>query len=466
MNGPFIWIIIPAFFSVLFYIFRKNYWLVCLFQTALCFILALLAVLIKYPAGGTPSIFGIEITPSLNFLGRVINLDQSSFRMLLVLNGLLGFWSLSLYIHRIPSLLVPLGIIFNSFLISALAVEPFLYSGLILEIAVLVSVPVMLENNRQENEAVLRYLFFFSIGMVLILLAGWYLAGGEISPVNEEQLIQATLILGLGFIMWLAIFPFHTWIPAVSESLRTVNTFYILITLPIIIFVLLLKYLNGFSWLREYSIIYQALGILGMILCITGSLWAAFQKDLHRTVGYLFLFSIGLMLSSAGLNSILGFYLSTYFIYPRIINFFILAWTIVLLERELQSMNLKTMKSLFYTKPITASAFIVSVFSIAAMPFTPTFPPTFSLLELMSQKFPSGLWVLLFSIAILSFTFFRLLLIFLTQSDYYIDSNPEDIREKLFFGVLIIILIFSGIFPNFFFSASESIVSGYDFLVQ
>ena len=172
------------------------------------------------------------------------------------------FGHLAIYIFKIKSNIVPFGLAFIGLLIAALAVEPFLYSALIIEIAVIVSIPIVANAANPRIKGVSRYLIYFTIGMPFVLLAGWYLAGGEITPVNDEQLIQAALLLGLGFVFWLAVFPFHSWMPLLADETEPIEGFFVLTILPMAVAVLLMKYLNGFAWLRGFGTVFLALRLI------------------------------------------------------------------------------------------------------------------------------------------------------------------------------------------------------------
>jgi len=208
LSAPLIWIVVPIIISILLLIFRKNYLLNCLAQIVLCSVILVTALAARFVVSESTSIFIYQISPSMNILGRSLVFTTGLKTTTILFYSALGIWSLSLYIFKIRSNIVPFGLAFIGLLIAALAVEPFLYSALIIEIAVIVSIPIVANAANPRIKGVSRYLIYFTIGMPFVLLAGWYLAGGEISPVNDEQLIQAAVLLGLGFVFWLAVFPF------------------------------------------------------------------------------------------------------------------------------------------------------------------------------------------------------------------------------------------------------------------
>jgi len=430
-----------------------------------CGFLILIAAFSRFSPEGEILFLGGEIDTSLGLLGRML-LIEANFKIIIIsFYAFLGFWTFSLFLHKIESYLVPLGLVFNSLLLSAISISPFLYSGLVLEIAVLISIPILIGDAEKKFEGVSRYLISYSIGMVFILLAGWYLAGGEISPINDTQLIQATMILGLGFIFWLAVFPVHTWIPILSEDATPSNSFYILILLPLAVIILLLKYLNGFSWLRSYTLVFDSLNLFGSIMCLTGAVWAIFQKSIRRAAGYLTLFTGGLIIMSISLQSSNGFILATYLFLQRLFVLSMLAWSIVLIEKRNNYRSFRELEGFFYDSPVIAAGFIFSLFSIAGMPLTPGYSPLQTLLAYTSERNVVTAIILLISILLLSVSFIRRLYFFM-KNEVKQKFEFEENRIKYYFVGFIFFGLLIGFFPGFFYSTFETIVSSYEFLVQ
>jgi len=464
MSTPLLWVIFPILIGAILLFYTKHFWSICLIQTVICFLLSAVAFLGKFEPDGNIYLFSVKISSNFDFLGRVLLLDHSNQFTVIVFYFFLGAWSLSSFVYRIKSNVIPFGIIFIGLLIAAITVEPFLYSGLIMEIAVLISILIIADKRAENNEGIKNYLIFFTIGMAFILLSGWYLAGGEINPVNEEQLIQATVILGFGFVFWLAVFPFHTWIPTISSLFLPSNSFFILIILPIAIVILLYKYMNGFVWLRGYQVVYQAIGFLGSVMCFTGSIWSVFQNNIRKFMGYLSIYSSGLVIVSISLGSSEGYLLSAYHIFVRLINFFIIVWSVIVLEKNIKNINILSFEELFYTYPLNSIALLVALFSVAGIPFFPGYPPIQTTLFLLHRINPAASILIIISIAVLSINFIRwfFMLTRKSEEDVYINENRI---SKIFFGILIIISLFIGIFPNTLFSIFRSLISGYEFLI-
>jgi NADH-quinone oxidoreductase subunit N len=465
LSAPFLWIVLPILISLSFLFFRKFYFWICLSQIVFCFLLTISAGAARFLPAENSSFFTYEISPEMNILGRSLIITSGLKTTLMLFYGFLGFWSVSLYLFKIKSNIVPLGLAFVGLLIAALAVEPFLYSALILEIAVIISIPVVAKIGDTKIKGVSRYLIYFTIGMPFILLAGWYLSGGEITPVNNEQLVQAALLLGLGFVFWLAVFPFQSWVPLFSDETEPYEGLFILILLPVAVFVLLLKYLDGFAWLRGYDTVFQALRLFGLLMIIMGSIWFSLQNNLRKALGYLVLVSSGLMIICASLNSSNGYIISTYFILLRLISFFALTWILVAMEKDSGILKVDSLKDLFSKAPLLATGFFISLFSLIGMPLSAGFSVMQSFLSELAVYEPRYIIFVIISLIILSITIIRWLFISLTQSED-IKIYNLDLSQNIFFISCLLVLLLIGIFPNFIYPRISEIANELKFLVK
>ena len=407
MSAPLIWIVFPILISILLLIFRKNYLLICLVQIILCSFILITALAARFVVSESTSIFIFQISPSMNILGRSLVFTSGLKTTAILFYGALGIWSLSLYIFKIRSNIVPFGLAFIGLLIAALAVEPFLYSALIIEIAVIVSIPIVANAANPRIKGVSRYLIYFTIGMPFVLLAGWYLAGGEISPVNDEQLIQAALLLGLGFVFWLAVFPFQSWIPLLADETEPIEGFFVLTILPMAVAVLLMKYLNGFAWLRGFGTVFLALRLFGLIMIVIGSIWFSLQRTLRKAIGYLLLVSSGLMVVAISFNSSNGYIFSSYFMLLRVICFFLLSVILMVVEKTSKNIFVDSLRGLFLKSPIVALGFFIPLFSLVGMPWTLGFPVMQSLFSEFTIYVPQYIIFLILSQIIVSITIIR-----------------------------------------------------------
>jgi len=465
LSAPIIWVIIPAIASILLFFFRKKSDLISLFQTGTCFLLAGLNYLVKFEPAVRSRWFDIILSPELELLGRSLTLTANYSFISGVLYGFLGIWTLIQFFTKEKSLLTPLGLLFNALMLAALTVEPFLYSALIIEAAVIICVPILMEKKEIPTAGLSRFLIFLTLGMPFILLAGWFLAGGEISPINEEQLLLATLLLGLGFIFWLAVFPFHTWMPLISEKMKPLKGLYILVILPVVVYLLLLKYLDGFVWLRDYALIFDSIRVFGLIMVVSGCIWAIFQTNLRKMISYLLICSLGTMLLSASVNSNEGFLNGALLIFPRLAIFLLAAVAISLLEKKESPLTIYQLKSAYFHTPLGSLGLIVALISMTGMPLTIGFAPMLVLYRLLFDVSHIAVILVLVSMAWMTISFLRIAYqVFLpTEFD---SADRETLTEKILMAVLLGVILLIGIFPGPPLSLFTNFISGFEFLIR
>ena len=468
MSAPFIWIVLPFITSLVLLVVRRNFRLACLIQFTVSVILLLLLSISHIGEVDITRLVSVYIDPELSVLGRSFILNKSDKFIIAFLYIVLASWTIVLYVFDKPSKIVPLGLAFSALLLSAIAVDPFLYSALIIEIAVILSIIILVDISNARSKGIIRYLIFFTLGMPFILLAGWYLSGGETSPINDDQLLQATILLGLGFVFWLAIFPFHSWIPLIMEESEIQDGIYVLTVLPFSIFIIFMKYLNGFVWLRDYEIVYKALLLVGVIMVLAGSIWAIFQKSIKKMIGYLTITFTGYILIALGLNTNQGFILFSELQLPRLVSYLLITVSMISIERDLNLDAITDLKSIFYSHNFASIGLLVSFFTLVGMPLTAGFPALQLLYQAVSSVDTTIMAIMLVGSGLLTVFFIRLFLdiIHPVEDDYEIVESKEHLIEKIMIGSLIFLLIVIGIFPNMVYSQFDQLMNSFEFLIK
>jgi hypothetical protein len=178
MSAPFIWIVLPMAVSLLLLVLRKNYALVNLIQVMFCLLMVFFTFITRIEERGSAPLIAIYLQPSWVVLGRSFVLNESQKFIIGLFYTVLAAWSLILFIKNSRSKIVPLGLALTSLLLAAMAVEPFLYSALIVEVAMLIGILIAFSVDTGKSKGIVRVLIFYTMGMAFILLAaGTWQAG-------------------------------------------------------------------------------------------------------------------------------------------------------------------------------------------------------------------------------------------------------------------------------------------------
>ena len=270
MSAPLFWIILPGLASILLLlIMRRHAWATGL-SAGFCLILALLAWQMPIDQLIHIGPVSFKVSSAIAILGRRFVLDNAD-RSFLTLVYMLGFvWFIGASAARPGRLFWPIGLGMIALLVAAQAVEPFLYAALLIEVAVLLSIPLLNPPGKPVGQGALRYLIFQTLALPFILLAGWASGIIETDPNNQRLLIQAAVFFGLGFAFWMAAFPFNTWVPLLMQEAHPYASGFVLSLLPGVVLFLALGFLDSYSWLRNnatFPLIFQLVGTLMIVTC-------------------------------------------------------------------------------------------------------------------------------------------------------------------------------------------------------
>jgi len=446
MSAPVIWIGIPLVFSLGVILLRIRQPLANYLLMGLSALLALVALVMPINTIVDFGLFSVEISSTLDFFGRKFVLDASDGYLLILIYSLALFWFVGGFIIGSNPNFIPLGLGIISLFVAAIAVEPFLYAALLIEMAVLLSIPIFITPGRILGQGVLRYLIFQTLALPFILLAGWAMARVEVNPANAEFLQQAILLLGLGFAFWLAIFPFYSWIPLLVEEVNPYVSGFILTIAPSFVLLLMLDFLDAFSWLRDYPYLLQILRYSGVLMVATGGIWAVFQKNIARLFGYGVIIENGFSLLSLSLLNQTGLQIFILSFIPRTLALALWAFALSVINKK-HSADFQSNKGLLRKLPFASLALIFASFTISGMPLLAAFPNRQVLLEFIARdSLFIALWMVLGSMGFL-LSSLRILSNFASsdQNTWEIGENRAQIFILSMGGLG---LIFMGIFPS------------------
>jgi NADH-quinone oxidoreductase subunit N len=463
VNAPLIWIVLPLIMSVVLWFLQRRTTLVIALATGLCVLLGLLSLSVPIASAVKLGPWSFEIQSSLSVLGRRFVLDPADRSFLALMYGIGAFWFFGARIAGAHRHFIPIGMAVLALMVTAMAVEPFLYAALVVEIAVLLSIPLLVPPGRVVGQGIVRYLIFQTLALPFLLFAGWAAAGVEANPTDSQLLLQAVTFMGLGFAFWLAVFPFYTWVPLLSQESHAYETGFILGLLPSVVLLLMLNFLDNFAWLRAYPLMPVGLQLCGVLMVVTGGLWAAFQKSLPRLFGYAVIMESGFALLSVSLQSQVGLEAFATSLLPRMLALALWALASCVLGEEGISLDFDGIRGQFRRYPLICSGLVLAYFSLAGIPLLGGFPSRLVLLDNLAQKsMPVMLWVLLGNVGFL-LSGLRMLAMLVSGS-----QENWSVTEKWPQATLIIIgavgLLFTGVFPRFFLSGLLTILQSFNHL--
>jgi len=250
-----------------------------------------------------------------------------------------------------------------------------------------------LRNNRQSNEASLKYLLFGAVssgamlyGMTIIYgLTGTTkltdifkaFADGAASGNNSVMLLIATVMVLAGFGFKMAAVPFHFWCPDVYSGAPTPVTAFLSIAPKAAAFAILIRFFfTGYSgakpWFGEYAdsntIYWNVLLILISVITMTwGNIAALRQDNMKRLLAYSSIAHAGyilmgvVVLTDEGLQSVLV-YLVTY-LFMNLGAFLV----VIAVYNQTGSFDIKDYKGLIRRSPlltVSMSFFLLSLMGI------------------------------------------------------------------------------------------------------
>jgi formate hydrogenlyase subunit 3/multisubunit Na+/H+ antiporter MnhD subunit len=450
MSAPIIWIILPGIIAVAFLLIRHQR-ILTIAGGSLTLLLALVALIIPIDRALQIGNFSLKIAPSIQVLGRQLILVPADGPLLAIFYGLVAMWFFGAEITDTANRLVPLGLLIAALLVASIAVEPFLYAAILIEMAVLLAIPLLLPPNQVPGPGVMRFLIYQTLGMPFILFAGWLLAGVESSPGDLALAVQSATILGLGFAFLLALFPLYTWLPMLAEEVSPYVLGYLLWVLPTITIIFGMGFLDRYSWLRTSEQLAQILSFGGLLMVVTGGLWSAFQRHLIRQMAYAVIVQTGLSLLALSLPSEKAIEAVFFLIVPRSLALLVWAMSLSKLKEQIHDpLRYSVVQGLARVYPIKTAGLVLAHLSIAGLPLLAGFPIQLAIWEgLAAQSLNVALGFMIGNLGLLTGGLRTLAVLVMAPQDTSWELN-EEWGSGILIGMGVIGLFILGIFPQIF----------------
>ena len=443
MSTPLIWIVIPiGFAGVLALLHNKpklSSILTCVFTLGLV-VLAL--VFPKDLAFVLPD-QRIEIPNSLVILNRTVQITGESLMMVALLYAITLLWNLGNSVFKVSTWFNALSLVITALWVTVLSVIPFLYAALLIELIALLSVPLLSPRGKKTDLGLLRYIVFETLALALILLTGWMLSGISAVPAASPLLVRASIMLLFGFALWIGAFPFHSWIPMISQSSAPWAVSFLLAIMQTALSVFLLTFLDQYAWLRNLPQVYTSLRWLGVIMITFSGLAATLQQNLARHFGYLIIMETGYSLLAISLAPQGGLPYLAMLLLPRVLSYFLWGWALSRI-RQLQpeaSFELGSLSGLYHTSPLLSMSILVSMLSLLGFPLLPLFPQKQMLWLLASKNTPETIPFILIGGLGMLVAILHLFSLFIRNAGNNISSTPQEEPAKLVVPIILVLIL-------------------------
>ena len=447
MNAPAIWIVFPLGVGVLL-LFINNQRILSFAGGIIAILLAVAAEFVPIQLALSIGSISLKIDPSLTILGRTLTIKPEEGTLLALIYGAVALWFFGAEASNSATRLIPIGFMITALLVASIAVEPFLYAALFIEMAILLAIPMLVSIYQPPSKGVTRFLIYQTLAMPFILLAGWLLGGVEASPGDLALAAQSATMLGMGFAFLLAIFPLYSWIPLLSEEVNPYILGFLLWILPTITIIFCAGFLDRYSWLRSSPQLTVALRLAGLAMLVTGGLFAAFQRHLARIMSYGAIAETGFSILALSLDLRLGIPILFLLIPARALGLAVWSLSVTVIKEQVATMRFGAARGLIRILPFAGTGMIIATLSTSAFPLLAGFPARLALWEsLARESISSALWMALGIVGLLTSAFRSLAVI--SMAEEYTSWEPrESLTQRFMLGLGVIGLFVMGLFPQ------------------
>lgn len=448
MTAPLIWIAFPLGFAALLLVLPRER-LVAVLGTVASLSLAALAFWLTPDTAQRIGPISVRIDSTLNLFGRQISLTSANQTVLILIYGIGALWFFGTLAVGNARRIVPFGLVVIALLVTSLAVRPFLYAALIIEMAVLLSIPLLVEARQRPGRGLIRFLIYQTLAMPFILFAGFLLSGVNVGPGDIGLVSQAAFMLGLGFAFLLAVFPFYTWVPLLAEEASPYAVGFILTVFPTFGLIFGLNFIDRYAWLRDTAQFADSVRLVGLLMIVTSGIWAAFQHHLGRIFAYTAVAETGISLLAISLpDKALGLQIIFYLLVPRALSLAIWSLSIAIFKKQSPDLSFESLRGRAREFPVATAGLVLASLALIGAPLLASFPVRQVLWEKLALfSFSSALWFGLANMG-LWISALRSLGVLVAAPEEKPWKSQESWDQRFLIGLGLLALFIFGLFPQ------------------
>ncbi len=399
MSAPAVIFGLTAILSGASLVLRRRAWAPFALAAIGSFMIGVFALTAPIESPGT--LFGVSFRfeGGWRILGRLIALSDRNRAPVafLYLTGALFFGAG--IIARPGRSFAPVGLITLGLLGGSLAIEPFLYAAIFLELAAMAAILVLNPPDLRADPGSLQLLVLYSLAMIAILFTGWLLDNVGVTSVTPELASKVMALLALGFSILMFVPPFHFWLGRAAETANPYSLAFIAVVLQSAGLFFLLRFLDSLEWLRTEPQVFTAALTVGLLMVGLGSLAAVAQSSYSKMVAYALIADFGVTLFAIGSNQPGALYIVLFHVGVRVMS--LAAWGLgaAVMGRTASERHLIGAGRV---NPLAASASLIGALGLAGFPLTGGFAIRWALLRSLPAAADGGLPILLVSMLLVT----------------------------------------------------------------
>ncbi len=338
-------------------------------------------------------------------------------------------------------------------LMTAIMIEPVLYSALFWALAAILSLLVI--DAPSDRRAPGQYLAFALMVGPLFLTANWQLGLSISNPGQVEHLLYATLALGAGFLVMVAAAPFHAWQLTLSASSPPAPVVWLTTVLPTVALGLLVSTLDAFVWLRT-PLVASALRVSGLATLILGGVVFLGRPDVRRAYGAALMVDLGAILIALGADVPGATALAWWVAGTRTLGS--LLWGLGV--HGVLTLSPAGADGYGRRAPVVSAAALLGPLTVAGFPLLAGFPARWLLAIELAAGDPWSALAIGLGMAAALVAALRNLVVLLGPDP---DSIPILVRERaptlLAIGALLGLILVAGAFPQLWFDTALAVIA-------
>jgi multicomponent Na+:H+ antiporter subunit D len=274
------------------------------------------------------------------------------------------------------------------------------------------------------------------------------LVGVEASPGDVGLTTQAGVMLGLGFAFLLAVFPLYNWIPMLAEEASPYAVGFLLWALPAFTSIFALGFLDRYAWLRTSPQLSFAIQAAGLFMVASGGIFAAFQRDIGRLMGYAAIVGTGMLILAMSLQSSTALQIVFLLLISRGLELAVWSLGISTLRIKTSNLRFSAVQGLARVYPFSVLAILLANLSMMGFPLLAGFPSRLALWEELARHSLLNAFWLLLGILGLFVGAIRALAVLVMAPEGTEWKWNESSTQAIMLGVGMLGLFLLGLFPQ------------------